>query len=459
MFIGNSSKDANLALNPQETVNWYIETQPQGARTQQALIGAPGTSLFASFPAGSAIYGMLNHNEQLYVVSGNRLYLVSLSGAIHELGVMEETGPVSMDGNLTQVVIVNGVSGYVYDEATEVFTKISSPNFYASTSVCYQDGYLIFNRAGTGQFFVSDIDDALTYNAINFDEAVLRGDTLLSVVSDTRNVWLFGQRTIECWYNGNQNAGSPFVPNRGAAQLRGTAAARSVVPTQIGIFFLGDDHNVYWLQGYTPKNISADAQAKELTGYLDLSDAFAFVMNVDGHWFYVLTLPTQKRTFVYDPEENAWHNRESYGLGYWRASCFAEVGGRYLVGDKTAARIGVLSRSTYDEYGQPWVSRRTTGVDSAKNRLVGAQRLELVFASGQVPQNVDHVCRLEYSDNKGMTYGNPLINSIGKAGDGNKRTVFWGLGSFRNRVWRLSVSTPGNRDLIEEQFDYEVGGY
>ena len=458
MFIGNSSKDSNLALNPQETVNWYMETQPDGARSKQALIGAPGTVEFASVGSGS-IYGLYNHNERLYVVAGNQLFYVSNGDTSTLLGTMDETGPVDINGNLNQVVVVNGVSGYVYDETTATFTKISSPNFYASTSVTYQDGYLVFNRTGTGQFFISDIDDALTYNAINFDEAVLRGDTLLTVVSDTRNLWLFGQRTMECWYNNGQLTGVPFVPNRGAASLRGTAAAKSVVSTQIGIFFLGDDHNVYWMQGYTPKNISPDAQAKELTTYRDLSDAYAFVMNMDGHWFYVLTLPTQKRTFVYDPEENAWHNRQSFTLGYWRASCFAEVGGKYIVGDRQSARLGILSRSYYAEYGYPWVSSRTTGVDALKNKLIGAQRLELVFASGQVPQNISHVCRLEYSDNKGMTYSNPRIAYIGTAGAGKQRTIYWGLGSFRNRVWRISVSSEGNRDLIEEQFDYEVGGY
>ena len=32
MFIGNSVKDDDLALTAQETVNWYIESQKEGAR-------------------------------------------------------------------------------------------------------------------------------------------------------------------------------------------------------------------------------------------------------------------------------------------------------------------------------------------------------------------------------------------------------------------------------------------
>ena len=44
MFIGNSVKDDDLALTAQETVNWYIESQKEGARNSKALIGAQGTS-------------------------------------------------------------------------------------------------------------------------------------------------------------------------------------------------------------------------------------------------------------------------------------------------------------------------------------------------------------------------------------------------------------------------------
>ena len=38
MFIGNSVKDDDLALTAQETVNWYIESQKEGARNSKALI-------------------------------------------------------------------------------------------------------------------------------------------------------------------------------------------------------------------------------------------------------------------------------------------------------------------------------------------------------------------------------------------------------------------------------------
>lgn len=460
MFIGSSFKDPDLALTRQQTVNWYVESQPQGARGQKALIGAPGTLDWTAVGAGP-IKAIFNHNERLYCVSGVEFYEVLSDGTSILRGTLLESSQPFITANLTQVVIVNGVSGYVWDETTEAFTKIADANFYPTSYGTYQDGYLFFVRDGTGQFFVSDVDDALNYPAINFDEAVLRGDNLLAIVSDTRSVWLVGARTLEPWYNNGQLTGVPIVPNKGAASLRGTAAYRSVISSQIGVFFLGDDFNVYWMQGYTPKNISPDAQAKAFTAYArdgGVSDAFAFMMNMDGHWFYVLTFPTQKETHVYDPEEGVWHNRESWTHGYWRASCYESCFGQSLVGDMLSNRIGKLSLDCYQEYGGYWVAKRVSGVYSANQNIVHANRLELVFPSGQVPQNVQHQAVLRYSDNKGLTFNNPRIIDIGSAGHGETRAVWWNMGSFRDRVYELSVSTNGRRDLIEEDFSYETGG-
>jgi len=457
MFIGNSIKDPDVSISRQESINYYIESQGEGARNTKVLIGAQGTESWTTVGSGP-IKAIHNHNERLYCVSGIEFYEILSDGSSILRGTLLETNQPFIVSNLTQVVVINGVNGYVWDETTELFTQISSPNFYPTSYGCYQDGYMFFVRDGTGQFFVSAIDDALTYNAIDFDEAILRGDNLLSIVSDTRNVWLVGERTTEPWYNNGQLTGAPIVPTRGAASLRGAAAKYSVVSSQIGLFFLGDDHNVYWMQQYTAKNISTDAQAKELTSYPDLSDAFAFMMNIDGHWFYVLTLPTQKRTFVFDPEENAWHNRESRNLGYWRAACYEQCFGYNLVGDLLSNKIGKLKRDCYQEYGDYWVSKRITGVYSARQKLLSFNRLELVFASGFVAPNVDHIASLRISGNRGMTFGNPRQQRIGKMGNGRIRPIWHAVGSYRDVVFELSVSTNGNRDLLEEDIEVEIGG-
>lgn len=81
--------------------------------------------------------------------------------------MFDENNQPYISANLTQIIVVNGVSGYVWDETTLLFTKITSVTFTLLRLFKYQDGYLIFGRQGTGQFFISNVDDALTYDAIN----------------------------------------------------------------------------------------------------------------------------------------------------------------------------------------------------------------------------------------------------------------------------------------------------
>ena len=104
------------------------------------------------------------------------------------------------------------------------------------------------------------------------------------------------------------------------------------------------------------------------------------------------------------------------------------------------------------------MARRVSGVYAAGNKLISANRLELVFPSGQVPQNVTHEANLRYSTDKGLSFGNPQKITIGKAGHGEIRAIWWNMGSARDYVFELSISSNGRRDLLEEDFAYEIGG-
>lgn len=90
MFIGNSVKDDDLALTAQETVNWYIESQKEGARNSKALIGAQGTVEWTTVGTGT-IRAILNHNEVFYVVSGISLYRVASDKTVTLLGTFDES--------------------------------------------------------------------------------------------------------------------------------------------------------------------------------------------------------------------------------------------------------------------------------------------------------------------------------------------------------------------------------
>lgn len=53
-----------------------------------------------------------------------------------------------------------------------------------------------------------------------------------------------------------------------------------------------------------------------------------------------------------------------------------------------------------------------------------------------------------YSDDGGHTWSNLRILSLGEQGDYRKRVRLHRLGRFRNRIFKIRVSSPIKRDLL-----------
>jgi hypothetical protein len=54
--------------------------------------------------------------------------------------------------------MIVGYNGYAYTPETETIEDMSTEEgWFPSDTVDFMDGYFIFNRAGTGQFFISKL--------------------------------------------------------------------------------------------------------------------------------------------------------------------------------------------------------------------------------------------------------------------------------------------------------------
>lgn len=53
-----------------------------------------------------------------------------------------------------------------------------------------------------------------------------------------------------------------------------------------------------------------------------------------------------------------------------------------------------------------------------------------------------------YSDDGGRNWSNWRERSLGEVGEYGKRVRFHGYGRFRNRVFKIRVSSPVQRDLL-----------
>lgn len=459
-FATNSYKSQSLPVSAQRCVNMYAERQPPDAKTDVAVFGCPGIDPFAICGSGP-VRGMHKMGGVLYVVSGRRLYSVTSDGSATDIGgSITGTGPVSMDDNGSQLVIVNGTNGYLYSVLLG-FVLITDTDFNAAETVQFFDQRFYFDWKSTNKFFGSDLLDGTAYNALVFASAEARPDNVKAVVLNKQILLVFGDKTIEPW----QDVGAPNMPLErvpGVVIERGLAAPRAVAKEDNTVFFIGEDRRQYRLDGLTPVGISTPALDAEWQNYSTVSDAFSFSFPWAGHKFVVTQFPTANTTFVYDIATGLYHERESWdingrSLGRWRANCHVSCYEKELIGDAFSGAIGYLSASTYTEFGNTTQALLTSAPIHDDRKRVFISRLELDIEAGvgnTSGQGVDPQWMLRSSRDGGRTYTNlQKWRSAGALGQHRTRLRWLKMGQARERVFEATTSDPVKRTLIAAHGD------
>lgn len=463
-FATQSYQSKSLPLSAQRCVNAYAEREPPDAKTQVAVFGAPGLTQFAQCGAGP-VRGFHVMGGVLYVVSGTTLYSVdSLGNATVLGGAVSGNGIVSMSDNGTQLIIVNGVHGYVYAASTG-FQIITDSNFHPATSVTFFDNYFALSWDGTNKFFISNSLDGTTYSGTDFASAEVSPDFVLSIVNQQENLLIFGQNTIETWYDAG-TVNFPFQRIDGGTVERGCAAALTPVKEDNSVFFLGDDRVFYRLDGTIPRRISTHAIEDAWQGYGVVSDAYCFSYTFEGHKFIVLTFPTANATWVYDISTGLWHERISWdangnSYGRWRGACAAQIYNKIMIGDAYSGRIGYLDNAAFTEFGNTMQALMIGPVMHQDRKRVFHTRFELDMEAGvgaTVDPGSNPQAMLDWSDDGGRSFCRPQRwQSMGKLGAYTQRLRWLRNGQSRQRMYRLTISDPVRRTVIAASVDLSVG--
>lgn len=432
----------------------YPEMGTASSKSPAMLVGTPGKRLWATLPGGN-IRGMLRYDENTaFVACGGTVYRVSRTGTFTVVGTIDAgTSVVSMASNGIKVMLVTGPNGYIINPVTSTLSAITDPDFVGADTVQFLDGYFVFNKTGTGQFQITGLYDT-TLDALDFATAEGAPDTLLSLVVDHRELWLFGETSTEVFFNSG-NVDFPFERINGAFIEQGCAARFS--PTKM-------DNTVYWLtadelghgtvqraQGYTPQRVSTHAIEYAISQMSRIDDAVGYAYQQEGHSFYVLTFPTAKQTWAYDASTGLWHQRAwrdpaTGRLGQDRAVCQMPFANKTIVGDYGNGNLYILDLDYFTDNGDPIPRIRTCG------HVAEPDYKQLFFSSLQVDmqtgvglntgQGSDPKAMLQWSDDGGHTWGNELWASIGKMGDRTARVKWRRLGRSRDRVFRVTITDP-----------------
>ncbi len=413
-----------------------------GGKYQFNLINTPGLAFFCELPT-FPVLGMHNNKGRVFAVTPSKMYEIFKDGRFKELGDVDLKGRVVMEDNGIQVVVVDGYKGFYYDGNTNEVSQITHDAFYPASTVTYQDGYFLFDRKGTGQFFISELLD-VDFDPLDFATAEGQPDPLVAILSDHREIFLFGTETIEVWYNSGASD-FPFERNQGAFIEKGCGARYSVAKQNNTVYFIGSDLMVYQMTGYTPIRISNHAVEKTLKN-VGLNDAFAYTYQDEWHLFYVLTIPSKDITWCYDISTGAWHVRQSYQFGRHQSNNAIFFDSKTLVGDFKNGRIYQMSVNFYTDDGEPVIREFVLPTVNNGREFLTVDSLEFDMGTGVGlvrGQGNDPELRVYFSKDSGKTYSeNFKRGRIGKVGEYLTRAKVNRFGAARQFTFKVEISDP-----------------
>jgi len=357
------------------------------------------------------------------------------------------------------------VDNFYAGTETVNFNQITSPAFLGSNQVEFMDGYLIFIKPNSQQFYLSGLNST-TFDALDIGSAEANPDNLVGQMATQENLYLFGTRSLEVFYDSGSTF--PFQRIQGAVIEIGCAAAFSISKLQNTIYWLGQDEEgrgvVYRIQGFEPQRISTHALEYVISQLGDVSSARSWTYQQNGHFFYCLNLPGAETTWVFDATTSLWHERAFLAHGKFSrhlADCHAYAYNTDVVGDYSSGTLYALDPGTFTDNGNTLVrERRSPHIAKNKKRMFHESfQLDMETGVGTDGTNQGNYpqAMLQWSDDAGHSWSNEHWAAIGPIGSRLTRVIWRRLGQARDRVYRVRISDPVKVTFIGAEIDVTEG--
>lgn len=168
-IVGSYNNQRVLPLSAERTVNMfeYIDLEGKKPKVLLSTAGLVDVDLDFSTETGGS-RGTFTFGDSIYQVFGSTVFrMQGTTGALitEKLQTINNTTDyVGIDANVTQVIFVDGVQGWIFDINTLAFTLITDPAFPANPiDVCFIDGFFIVAHGGTNQFQMSMFNNGLVW--------------------------------------------------------------------------------------------------------------------------------------------------------------------------------------------------------------------------------------------------------------------------------------------------------
>lgn len=334
---------------------------------------------------------------------------------------------------------VNGNIQYEPGTYTVKTKEVALNNEEPSSNTCY----LWLDRYSKPRFQTAE------YSADKVSGMVVCGDMLFVIGS--KSVQIYTQDS-----SSDAQGFSSMIFTSAGRNIRdlGAKVTDTIVELDGNVIFLGSsargERSIFAMNGNAPMRISTNVIERELQDE-DLSSAYALGWIQNGHSFYCLSVPSIKKTYVYDFATKQWHNRStrlSDGTDdCWWARYAVNANGDIVLGAKGVSVLARFDKDKYDDFrGEPIIKRRTSPIFTSDYSPFMVNDVMLLWNTGTTNDiNNDGnaknpVVMLEVSTDGGNTFGDERWANGGEVGHYGHRSIWYGIGCGNMFVFRFTIS-------------------
>lgn len=224
---------------------------------------------------------------------------------------------------------------------------------------CYLDGttYVMTPEA---KIYGSDINDTMTWDALNYLTAQIEPDNGVALAKQLVYVVAFKQWSTELFYDAGNPTGSPLGTVQGNKVNQGCRHAGSIQDLDGVLVWISQTRSgsvgVYAMDNARAQPISTPSVDKLLQAG-DYSECYSVDIKINGHRFYVVTLPVSNLTLMYDMSTGQWFQwTDTAGNFFPYLNSIAEDNQTTLLQHATNGKIVEVSTIVYGDEGVaiPW---------------------------------------------------------------------------------------------------------
>lgn len=425
-IVGGYEKSDPLQFMPAETINLYTDYDKD--KENGALFSTPGLDLDSGLQiSGSGGVRQLYISKltnYMHAVVGENIYAIdSALNYIFGIKITTNSGYIGIDETINEILIVDGIKGYLIDKASASYSLITDADFPALPQdvVAYGNRFYVINGE-TNEIYFSDSGDGTKWNTLNKFELTSYPDIVVGINVLNGQLYVFGKRCVEVW--SLQGASFPVARDSSALIEYGCTAPGTIAVENGVMIWLGYNKqgvtSVVATKGGRPERISTTEIGKIFQSYKFIEDVRAFMYWENGILFYQLNFTLENSSFLFNLKTKEWSMLEYNGENRHRAECFSYFNGQKYVGDYEKPYIYNFNTNYYSDNNIGIKRKRiTTVLYLNKGEKFICKYLRFILAQGvglQTGKDEKPTLKLRISRDNGATFGNQLSLEIGKLG-------------------------------------------